>query len=296
MKRRTFIKTTGLSAFSLLLSEPLLALEVDDHFMNSIGLQVWTVRNQLEKDAPGTIKAIADAGYKQIELGGDKNAEYIKLAKDNGMKVTSAFIDWTILGKTKESDLKKFDKVVDEASANGLKHLVFGYIGKGFRESADDYKYHAENANRAGEKCKAAGIQLCYHNHSFEFESLKGGKTGFDILVDQFDPKLCKFEVDVFWVAIGGRDPLKTMRSLKGRVSQVHLKDLQKGIKTNFDEGKVPHEAFQELGDGIIDMKAVLKVAKEIGVEQCHVEQDQSPDPIKSIAQSMKHLHAIDKA
>ncbi|MEM7312334.1 MAG: TIM barrel protein [Planctomycetota bacterium] len=298
MKRRTFIQTSGAAALSLSLTKPLWAVQVHKHYMDSIGLQVWTVRNQLEKDAPGTIKAIADAGYKQIELGGDKNAEYIKLAKDNGMKATSAFIDWTILGKRKESDLAKFDKVVEQASANGLKHLVFGYIGKGFRETADDYKHHAENANKAGEKCKAAGIQLCYHNHSFEFGPLKdsNGKAGFDILVDQFDPKLCKFEVDVFWVAIGGRDPIKTMRSLKGRVSQVHLKDLLKGAKTQYDEGKVPHEAFEELGDGTIDMLTVLKVAKEIGVEQCHVEQDQSPDPIKSIGQSMKHLHAINKS
>ena len=107
--------------------------------------------------------------------------------------------------------------------------MVFGYIGKGERETVDHFKRHADQANKAGEKCAKAGIQLCYHNHSFEFAKLNGGKTGWDVFVKEFDKKLVKFEVDVFWVKIGGLDPYKTLRQLKGRVSQVHLKDLVKG-------------------------------------------------------------------
>ncbi len=102
-----------------------------------------------------------------------------------------------------------------------------------------------------------------------------------------------KFEIAVFWVKIGGLNPLKTMRQLKGRVSQVHLKDLLKGTKTQHDEGQVPHDAFKELGAGTIDMGKVMKVAAEIGAEQCHVEQDQSPAPLTSIATSLKHLRGL---
>ena len=101
-----------------------------------------------------------------------------------------------------------------------------------------------------------------------------------------------KFEVDVFWVEVGGRDAAKLVRSLKGRVSQLHLKDLQTSIKTpNF--GSIPNEAFEELGDGKIDMVPILEAALDADVEHCHVEQDHSPHPIKSIQQSMKHLEKL---
>ena len=102
-----------------------------------------------------------------------------------------------------------------------------------------------------------------------------------------------KFEIDVFWVKIGGRDPFETMKSLKGRMSQVHLKDLLKGSDVQHDEGQVPHEAFKELGAGSIKMKRVLTLSKKLGVEQCHVEQDQSAAPLTSIVTSINHLKSL---
>ena len=83
------------------------------------------------------------------------------------------------------------------------------------------------------------------------------------------------------------------MKRLNGRVSQVHLKDLKLGAQVYYDEGQVPHDSFKELGNGSIDMAKVMKISEAIGVEQCHVEQDQSPDPIKSIGQSIAHLNSL---
>lgn len=271
-----------------------MAFQSTDPYMKTMGLQLWTVRNQLEKDTAKTLKAVSDAGYKQVELMKTMGSDQIvKIAKDNGMAVTSGFMEWKAIADPDSEGTPKFDAILEQAKTFGLKHLVFGYIGKGFRETADHFKAHAEAANKAGEKCKKAGIQLCYHNHSFEFAKLKDGGNGFDIFVKEFDKDLCKFELDVFWVKIGGRKPLKVMRELTGRISQVHLKDLKKGASTEHDEGKVPHEAFEELGDGSIGFAKVMEVAKKIGVEQCHVEQDQSPSPIDSIGQSMKHLKSL---
>ena len=297
MKRRQFLKSASAATISLpLFLQSSHAKEqpgVKEYF-DTIGLQVWTVRNQLEKDIPGTLKAIADAGYHQIELGRVLEADkYIPIANDLGMKVTSSFIDWQAIGNPTADGAADMDKIIEKGKELGLKHIVFGYIGKGHRETADHYKAHAERANKAGEKCKQAGMQLCYHNHSFEFTDLGDGKTGWDLLVEHFDDELVKFEVDVFWVKVGGRNPIKTMRELKGRISQVHLKDMKKGTGTILDEGKVPNDAFQELGDGVINMQKVMQVAYKMGAEQCHVEQDQSPDPIKSIAQSYGHLQEL---
>lgn len=279
------------------MSSPLQAALAETNYLKSIGLQLWTVRNQMEEDQQATLKAVADAGYRQVELMNVLGSiDIAKTARDLGLDVTSAFIDWQSVGNPDADGAPKFDEILDKARELKLKHLVFGYIGKGHRETANHFKGHAERANAAGEKCKAAGIQLCYHNHSFEFAPLENETTGFDIFVDEFDKDLVKFEVDVFWVKIGGRDPFATMKALKGRMSQVHLKDLMKGSEVQHDEGKVPHEAFKELGAGSIKMKRVLNMAKKLGVEQCHVEQDQSADPLKSIATSMQHLNSLNDA
>ena len=100
------------------------------------------------------------------------------------------------------------------------------------------------------------------------------------------------FEIDVFWVRAGGKDPAELIRNLKGRVSQLHLKDLKRDVNTP-TYGSVPNDAFQELGDGVIAMAPVLDAALAAGVEHCHVEQDQSPDPLASIRQSIGFLGTI---
>lgn len=293
MNRRHFLSSTCASAISIPFLRPasLFAQKNENTYLKNIGLQLWTVRNQLAEDAFGTLKAVANAGYKQVELMrvmGDAD-KIVPVAKDLGMAVTSAFIDWQSLGNPQGDDVPSFDKILEKAQEKQLKFLVFGYIGKGHRETADHFKSHAEAANRAGEKCKKAGIQLCYHNHSFEFKPVDG-TTGWDVLVDEFDAGLVQFELDVFWVQIGGLNPIKAMKKLDGRIAQLHLKDIQAGTGTIYDEGQVPHEAFQELGDGTIDMNAIIELGEKIGVKQCHVEQDQSPNPIASIGQSMNHL------
>ena len=296
MQRRQFLTTAAYATASIpwMIRKSQAQASPVKRYVDKIGLQLWTVRNQLEENIPKTLKAVAEAGYQQVELGSVLKADqYIPVAKDLGMDVTSSFIDWQAIGNPESRDAPDINKVIEKAKKLGLRHMVFGYIGRGHRETVDHYKLHAERANVAGEKCKAAGIQLCYHNHSFEFADLGDGKAGWDVLVEEFDNELVKFEVDVFWVKIGGRNPFKTMRQLKDRISQVHLKDIQKGTGTIHDEGKVPEEAFQELGDGTIDMLRVMKLAAKLGVEQCHVEQDQSPNPIESIGQSMRHLKSL---
>jgi sugar phosphate isomerase/epimerase len=263
-------------------------------YIDQIGLQLWTVRNQIAADRDATLKAIKQAGYYQVETSNPlKDKELIKAARDHGLKVHSSFIDWTTIGKDPAADVPKIEAVVEAAKELALEHLVFGYIGKGSRETADQYKAIIERSNKAASMCKEAGIQLCYHNHSFEFEPIDGGKCGFELLIDGFEADTMKFELDIFWAAIGGYDPLETLKRLKGRVSQLHLKDLKEGTEKCWDEGKVPVDAFQEVGDGTVDIVSILGVAHECGVAICHVEQDQSPDPIQSIGQSYQYLKQL---
>ncbi len=271
------------------------ALPENESYLAKIGIQLYTLRNEMAKDPVKTLSEVATAGYKQIELMDVMDAtQLMPIAKEKGLYATSAFLKWNILGEANPvAGTTTLDQSIDEAKKHNIKYLVFGYIGKGNRERADQLKATAERSNKAGEKCKKAGIQLCYHHHSFEFQPLEGGKTGMDIFIENFDKELVKFEIDVFWAAIGGWDPVQTLERLAGRVAQVHLKDLLPKTPNIFDEGQVPKEAFKEVGAGGIDMKSVMAVSKKIGVDQCHVEQDQSPDPVQSIQLSMSNLKKI---
>jgi len=293
MRRRTFLQATGAS-LATLLARPSWARPSDSRYLKTIGLQLYTLRNQLARDVPRTLKAVADAGYYQVEpmslVGGER---VFTVARDVGLKVTSAMMNWQTLLNPGAKGVPSFAETMEAAAKQKLRFVVFPYVGKGHRETADQLKQLAQRANRAGEVCRKADILLCYHNHSFEFAKLPSGQLRWDVLVKEFDPHLVKFEMDVFWVTIGGMDPVKMLKGLKGRVAQLHLKDLLKGTPTNHDESTVPKDAFQEVGNGIIDWPAVLAAAELAGVTQCHVEQDQSPDPIASIGESLRNLKAL---
>lgn len=263
-------------------------------YLSSIGLQVYTVRNELEKDIPGTLRAIKAAGYAQIELLRTLNARDIAPhARELGLGITSAFMDWALLVEPGPESPADLDRTIALGRELALKYLVFGYIGKGARETVAQMKRHAA-ANAFGRRCRDAGIQLCYHHHSFEFAPLEDGRTtGWEVLLQEFDPQLVKLEFDVFWAAIAGHDPVRMLHDLRGRVAQVHLKDLAPDTPVNHDEGAVPPEAFKELGAGSLDLRQILAACGETGVDQCHVEQDQSPAPLVSIAASVQHLRQL---
>lgn len=294
MRRRQFLQTTAVATVAAGVTRVLHALPPEHPFMQRLGLQLYTVRNELATDPDATLKKIAEVGYKQVELFETVGAEeVVKLAKDHGLGVTSAFFDWQTVVAPNTPNTPKIEDVIEAADQIGLKYLVFGYIGKGHRDSADDYRRIAQAANVVGEKIHRAGMQLCYHNHAFEFEPLENDTMGFELLMKGFDPKFIKFEVDVFWTAVGGWNPVEILKRLDGSVSQLHLKDVKPGTGTVFDEGKIPETAFQEVGDGSIDFRELLEVAARIGVEQCHVEQDHSPAPLESIAQSYAYLRDL---
>jgi len=288
MKRRHFLATSLASTLSL----PAWALEEDNPYRNNIGIQLYTLRNQIKEDVAGTLKAVAAAGYQQVEPYGFPNAdEMIQAARDNGLAVNSSHFAWESVTQPDKKGVKPFGEILEGAKEAGLTHLVIPYVHAQNRENLDDYKLLAEHCNGAAVEAKKAGIQLAYHNHNFEFEPKEGAKSGYDIFIEEFGPEM-QFEVDVFWVKAGGVDPAALIRKLKGRVSQLHLKDLKKGLELP-NYGKLPNDTFKELGNGMIPMEPIIEAAAEAGVAHCHVEQDQSPDPIASIGESMTHLKSL---
>lgn len=293
MNRRHFLRTAFASSVALP-SLPAFALEADNPYPKNIGIQLYTLRNQIKADLAGTIKAVADAGYRQVEPYGfsDETAmNLIKAARDNGMEANSSHFNWESVTDPDKAGAMAFAEVLEKAKAAGLSHLVIPYLHGNTRENLDGYKRIAERCNAGAALAKEAGIQLAYHNHQFEFQPLADGKSGFDVFMAEFSPEM-KFELDVFWVKAGGLEPLELMGRLKGRISQLHLKDLKAGL-TLPEFGSLPEDAFKELGQGIIPMEPIIEAAAVAGVEHCHVEQDQSPDPIASIGVSMEYLKGL---
>ncbi len=292
MNRRRFLHSATVTALASTGVGRALALDAENPYRKNIGLQLYTLRKELAQDTPGTIKAVVAAGYKQGEMFGFPNCEpVIKAAKDSGLELHSSHFEWASVIAPKDEGMSDFMKILEAAHKAGLGHLVIPYLTDDTRKSLDDYKRIAANANKAAAKAKTAGIQLSYHNHAFEFAPHGGGKTGFDIFIAEFSPDM-HFELDLFWVKVGGAEPLDMLKKLKGRVSQVHLKDLKAGLTLpNF--GSVPPDAFKELGSGIIPTEPLIVAAKEAGVKHCHVEQDQSPDALASIRQSIAYLQKL---
>ncbi len=291
MKRRQFLAAT--SAATLAISAPrLFALDPDNKYRKEIGIQLYTLRNEINDDVSKTIQAVADAGYKQVEMYNFPNCDpMIEASRASGLAMNSSHFAWESVTDPDKQGVTPFAEVLEKANKIGLTDLVIPYLHDHSRQTLDDYKKLCERCNRGAEQAKKAGIQLSYHNHAFEFEPKEGGKTGYEVMIEEFSPDM-HFEVDVFWVVVGGKDPVELIRKLKGRVSQLHLKDLNESQETPA-YGGIPKEAFEELGDGVIDMEPIIDVASEAGVRICHVEQDHSPHPLKSIRQSMKHLKKL---
>jgi sugar phosphate isomerase/epimerase len=292
MQRRTFLRQSIVTAAAIGAGRPLFAQAAKSPYLSDLGIQLYTLRNEIAKDVNATIKAVAAAGYKQVEMYGFPNCDaMVKAARDSGLALHSSHFEWDSVVNPKDDSYSDFSKILDKAKEVGLKHLVIPYLADGNRKTLDDYKKVAAHANKAAALAKSAGIQLSYHNHNFEFEPKENGVSGFDVFVKEFSADM-KFELDVFWVKAGGLDPVELVNKLKGRVTQLHLKDLKKDIPIP-SYSSVPADAFQEVGDGIIAMAPLLAAAQEAGVEHCHVEQDQSPDALASIKQSIDFLNKL---
>ena len=296
--RRHFLRRAAAAGVYAAIGTSLPACARGSRYQDEIGLQLYTLRNQLERDPLATLTAVRDIGYRQVELMDTiQLPELLPIIRDLGLGLHSSFINWShVTGGWEYNAAARvdygFERVIEDAQRAGLSELVFGWWFPQERDTADKYKATADKLNAAGEQCRAAGIQLCYHNHAFEFADF-GGQTAYDILIERLDPDAVQFELDVFWASLAGVDPLALMQRLDGRIHLLHLKDKLAGTPVIKTDGPVPEDAFQELGTGVVDIDGALALAPGIGVRRCFVEQDQSPDPLQSVRTSYAYLEAL---
>ncbi len=190
-------------------------------FASHPGLQLYTLREHFEKDQVGTLKKIAAIGYKELELYNPGSLNRVGEIKDLGMNVISThFFSGYISGKW--DSLKKFgapvptdniDNIIEACSKNNVHYMGISILFPEERQTLDDYKRFAEKANVVAAKSKAAGVQMYYHNHSFEFEP-NGNTTPLEELMKAFDKDLVKMELDLFWTTVSGNDPAEWIEKL----------------------------------------------------------------------------------
>ena len=272
MNRRTFIESSIAAAVVSATARPTWAAAV--HHIDRIGLQLYTVRELMKQDFDGTIAGVAKIGYKEVEFAGyfGKTPKEAKAVIDaNGLTSPSAHHPIDAL----ES---KLPEIVEGAHVLGQKFIVCPYLDAKMR-TADGYKHLAEACNRAGEATQKAGIQLCYHNHSFEFEKVDGieGKP-FDYLLAQTNPKLVKIEMDLCWMVVAGQDPAAYFNKHPGRFPLVHVKDwTNEGTGSRDYEGAVGHPVtghMTNVGSGTIDWKKIFAQSGKAGIQHYFVEND----------------------
>lgn len=247
--------------------------------VEKVGLQLYTVRNQLKADFDGTLAKVAAIGYKEIEFAGyyDRTPEQVKaVLEKNHLSSPSAHVQLIQM----QGD---WEKTVETAKTIGHRYLVLAYLQPNERKTLDDYKRLAERLNRAGEVCQKAGLQMAYHNHNFEFDVLDG-EIPYDVLLNGTDAKLVKMELDLYWIVKAKQQPETYFARYPNRFRLVHVKDMD----------NTPKQFFTEVGRGVMDFKRLLAQARKAGVEHYFVEQDECPgSPLDSIQISFDYLHRL---
>lgn len=245
---------------------------------DQIAIQLYTVREHVAQDMPGTLRRLADIGYTAVEFAGYGNLSPQDLSpvlEDLGLRAASAHVPF-------ESWEAEPEAVITDMHALDCSHAVVPMVPADRRGNAESVSRLAEDFDRWGRLCHQEGVTFSYHNHSFEFARLDE-KTMWEILVRETDPELVRFELDLYWVKYAGVDPDSLLQELANRVSLVHLKDMA----SDEQRSDVP------VGEGTMPWRQLLQTADTVGAEWFIVEQDHPRDAFKDARTSLQNLRNL---
>lgn len=291
MKRKTTYSLFLATVLGLSLSGPgansALAQSRKPLYTFPLGVQAYTYRHTFPKDVAATLDTIKAQGFTELEGGVPKGltAEaYKKMLDERGIKVPST-------GAGYEQIVKDPEAVVKQAKALGASYVMVAWIPhEKSNFTLENAKKAVDDFNRVGKVLKDNGLTFCYHNHGYEFQPYQDG-TLFDYIVKNTNPEYVSFEMDILWATHGGADPVKLLDKYGSRWKLMHLKDLKKGVKGDLSGG-TPPENDVVLGEGQIDMPAVLKAAKKAGIKHYFVE-DESNQESKQVPLSVTYLKTV---
>ena len=268
------------------------------------GIQLYTVRQDLPKDTPGTLKQLHEIGFREVETAGFGKysaKEFRQLLDDAGLKAPSAhvqfkgdlgplFEDMHTLGAhfATSSSLATSNMPPIPPGTPAAQRPRMGPLG------LDGFTKLAAQMNDIAQKTKAAGLQYAYHNHNYEFEKMPDGSYGYDILVKNTDHDLVKFEIDCGWMCAAGADPVTYFQKYPGRFRMIHVKEFQPLEHPSISLGGPERPKGTDLGKGFIDYKPIFAAGKKAGIEHAFSEQEE-PFPESQMASAKvayQFLHA----
>ncbi len=274
--RREFVQTLGAVGVGLACSGALRTAH--GARLDKVGLQLYTVRDQMKADFEGTLAHVAEIGYKEVEFAGYFNhspADVRAILDRHGLSAPSTHVGDISPDAWKAS--------LDAAHAIGHEYIVVPWIPQEKRMTLDGWKQVAAEFNRAAQAAHDAGVQFAYHNHDFEFPKMEG-QVPYDILLQTTDPKLVQLEIDLYWITKAGQDPLTYFARWPGRVPLVHVKD----------SAGAPEHKMVDVGQGKIDWKRIFAKQDQAGIKHFFVEHDQPPQPFQDIAASYRYLKDLE--
>jgi sugar phosphate isomerase/epimerase len=287
MNRRTFLEI--LTAAAVLPRH--LSWAAADRRIEKIGLQLYTVRDQMKADFDGTIAKVAAIGYKEVEFAGyfGRTPAQVRAVIDrNGLTSPSCHVEYAVL-------TDQWPSVIESSKTIGQSYIVCPWIPEEIRKQPDGWKRAIDTFNHAGEVSKKSGIQFAYHNHWFEFLPANG-KLPYDMLLEQCDPDLVKMELDLCWITVAGADPLTYFNRYPGRFPLIHVKDMKKLPKVSASGGQDFGDSLKDMtavGSGIIDWKRIFAQSEKAGIKHYIVEHDKPDAPFESIKISYDYLSKL---
>jgi sugar phosphate isomerase/epimerase len=244
--------------------------------LKRIGIQLYSVRNLMQQDMPGTLAQVAAAGYKEVEFAGyfGRTADQVRqLLAQNGLTSPSSHLQFDPFTGNASAVLA-FSKAI------GNEWAVIPYIPEERRKTMDDWKRITDLLNSLGAQAKSQGLRLAYHNHNFELADMGGGQRPLDFMLSNTDPSLVDFEMDLYWVVFGGGQPIEFFNRYPGRFPMVHVKD----------SAGPPDNKMVDVGQGTINFPAIFALSDKAGIKHYFVEHDNPADPIATIRNSARYL------
>jgi sugar phosphate isomerase/epimerase len=285
MLRRNFLQTTGMLAVGTLLPTRASGCQKKNH-LEQIGLQLYTLRDAMLRDADETLRQVAAIGYNYVEgasyndgqLYGRSAKIFKALLTSHNLQMPSGHVSWDAL----QAEPERAAATCREA---GQTYLVLPYWPEEKR-TAEGYSELVKILNTSGEVCRNYGLQLAYHNHDFEFNKMVAGQRPFDFLLQEVDPATVQFELDLYWITRAGSDYQKYFREHAGRFPLWHVKDMD----------NTPDKFFASVGSGVLDWPTIFSHQAEAGMKYFFVEQDHTRpggDPLEEIAASYTYLKQL---
>jgi sugar phosphate isomerase/epimerase len=249
--------------------------------LERIGIQLYTVRGEMQRDMAATFRRLAAIGYREVEFAGYFGRPSAQIRADlqtAGLTAVSTHGDIDLVRK-------EWDGALDTASALGLRYITINWLPAETRRTLDDWRRIADDFNAAGERARARGLRLAYHNYDVSLQPLQG-TVPLDLLLERVSPENMDFQMDVYWLVVGGADPLSYIRRYPTRFTMLHVKD----------SAGAPRHAQTDVGAGVIDFRSILTLdASQRGaIQHVFVEHDEPADSFAFAKTSFDYLSRLE--